>query len=148
MTDDPVRRLADELEIRNLVARLAHLADMGDLEAEYLPLFTEDATWEFPWSADSEAEPAKVTGHEASLADRRQRRADGFQGPETNTRHVNTTLAVRVDGSDTAEAESYWLFVAETNSAEPKVRGIGHYRDTFRRTRDGWKMARREIIPG
>ncbi len=148
MTDDGTRRLADELEIRNLVARLAHMADRGDLESEYLPLFTDDATWEFPGSADATAAGAEVSGHEAILADRRQRRGAGFQGPDTHTRHVNTTLAVRVDGSDTAEAESYWMFVGATDTGEPKVRGIGHYLDTFRRTPDGWKLARRRITPG
>jgi hypothetical protein len=147
MSDDN-RLIADELEIRNLVARLAHVADMGDLESEYLPLFVEDAVWEFPGSADENAEAARVTGHAEILADRRQRRGDGFQGPGTNTRHVNTTLLVRVDGSDTAHAESYWLFIGDTNTAEPKLRGIGHYEDTFRRTPDGWKMANRKIRPG
>jgi 3-phenylpropionate/cinnamic acid dioxygenase small subunit len=121
---------------------------MGDLEREYLPLFTEDAEWELPGGADPAATPAVVAGHEAILADRVQRRASGFQGPGTNTRHVNTTLAVRVDGTDTAEAESYWMFVGDTTSAAPVVRGIGRYHDTFRRTPAGWKLARRRIVPG
>jgi 3-phenylpropionate/cinnamic acid dioxygenase small subunit len=148
MTDDEIRRLSDELEIRNLVARLAHLADTGDLEKEYLPLFTEDAEWVFPGGADPAAGGAAVSGHEAILADRLQRRGSGFQGPGTNTRHLNTTLAVHVDGSDTAEAESYWLFVTGTGRAEPQISGIGCYLDTFRRTPAGWKLARRQIIPG
>jgi hypothetical protein len=148
MTETEIGRLADELEIRNLVARLAHGADMGDLETDYLPLFTEDATWRFPGGADRAAEAATVSGREAILADRRRRRASGFQGPGTNTRHVNTTLAVRVDGSDTAQAESYWLFIGDTNGGNPQVRGVGHYHDVFRRTADGWKLARRTITPG
>jgi 3-phenylpropionate/cinnamic acid dioxygenase small subunit len=146
--DQAARRLADELEIRNLVARLAHVADRGDLESEYLPLFTEDAEWCFPGGADGAATAATVVGHDAILADRRRRRGSGFQGPGTNTRHVNTTLAVRVDGSDTAEAESYWMFVGDTNTGAPQVRGIGHYHDQFRRTPEGWKLARRTITPG
>ncbi|MDA8044437.1 MAG: nuclear transport factor 2 family protein [Actinomycetota bacterium] len=148
MTDDELGRLEDELAIRNLVARLAHLADAGDLEADYLPLFTEDAEWCFPGSADAEAEPATVRGLEAIRADRVARRASGFQGPGSHTRHVNTTLAVRVDGSDRAEAESYWMFVGDTRSPAPQLRGIGHYSDEFRRTSDGWKLARRTITPG
>ncbi len=60
---------------------------------------------------------------------------------------MNTTLLVRVDGSDTAEAESYWLFVSDT-TGEPVIRSIGHYHDTFRRTADGWKMSHRKISPG
>ena len=148
MTADEVRRLADEMDIRNLVARLAHVADMGDLKSEYLPLFTDDAVWEFPGGMDQAAEPARVTGPEAILADRLKRRESGFQGPGTHTRHVNTTLAVRVDGSDSAEAESYWMFVTGTDTAEPQVRGIGLYQDTFQRTAEGWKLSRRRILPG
>jgi hypothetical protein len=130
MTGDQAQLAADELEIRNLVARLAHMADMGDLEKEYLPLFTEDAEWQFPGSADSNAEPAVVAGHDAILADRIKRRTSGFQGPGTNTRHVNT------------------MFVGESNTGAPQIRGIGHYHDIFRRTPDGWKLARRTITPG
>jgi len=140
--------LADELEIRNLVARIAHAADMGDLEQDYLPLFTDDAVWEFPGGADDAAAAASVAGRAAILADRVQRRAAGFQGPGTSTRHVNTTLAVRVDGSDRAEAESYWMFLGSTDTPTPQVRGIGHYHDTFRRVGGSWKLARRRITPG
>ena len=148
MTADPHRLVADELAIRNLVARLAHMADAGeDLEADYLPLFTDDAVWEFPGNPTEELEESRVTGHAEILADRRARRADRFQGPGTNTRHLNTTLAVRVDGSDTAEAESYWLFVGDTTTT-PVVRAIGHYHDTFVRTPEGWKLARRRITTG
>ena len=146
--DDAQRRLADELEIRNLIARLAHMADTGDLDAEYLPLFTDDAEWVFPGGADPAAGKATVKGHAAIRADRVQRRGSGFQGPGTGTRHLNTTLAVRVDGSDTAEADSYWMFIGDTASGDPKVRGVGQYHDTFERTPSGWKLARRQIIPG
>lgn len=40
------RELEDERQIRNLVARLGHLADYGDLD-EYMTLFTDDAVREF-----------------------------------------------------------------------------------------------------
>ncbi len=148
MTSDDLRRLSDELEIRNLVARLAHMADTGDLRSDYLPLFTEDAVWEFPGGPDPGAEPAKVSGSLEILADRLKRRQSGFQGPGSHTAHVNMTLAVRADGSDTAEAESHWLFVKATDTAEPRIAGMGRYHDTFRRTNDGWKLSHRRILPG
>ena len=43
--DDQLQRVADELEIRNLVARLAQTADEGSLE-EYAALYTDDAIWD------------------------------------------------------------------------------------------------------
>ncbi len=138
--DDLARRVADELEIRNLVARLAQLADMDsdDLSA-YVRLFDEDATWEMPGA------PTRH-GRADILEGGKQRRASGTQGPGTHTRHVITTLAVWVEG-DRARSEAYYLFVGNTNGT-PELRSIGHYNDTFRRTPDGWKMLRRVITPG
>ena len=41
-------RIADELAIRNLIARVAHLADMGVDPDEYVENFTEEADWLMP----------------------------------------------------------------------------------------------------
>ncbi len=134
------QQLADDLEIRNVVATLAHLADMApaeDLDA-YLALFTEDARWEMPGSIIEGIENI----HQGALG----RRAQGIQGPGTDTRHVITTQAVTVDG-DTAEGQAYFMMVSDTQ-ATPQIRMIGVYRDTYRRTPEGWKLARRVITPG
>ena len=120
---------------------MAHLADDGDLETQYLALFTEDASWERPGF-----DPVK--GHADILAAARERRRSKMQGPGTNTRHVNTTLWVSVDSADEAHAQSYWLFLSDTNASPPVVRSCGRYVDTFRRTPDGWKMASRQILNG
>jgi 3-phenylpropionate/cinnamic acid dioxygenase small subunit len=145
--DDAVRLVRDEQEIRNLVAHLAHLADMDPDLDDYLDCYTDDAVWEFPGNESESLGHSRTEGKAEIAADRRQRRGDRFQGPGTNTRHVNTTLAVRVDGSDTAEAESYWLFVGDTTGT-PVVRSIGHYLDRFSRTPSGWKLSSRQITTG
>lgn len=135
-----LRRLADELAVRNLVARFAHLADMSgadDLD-EYMDMFTDDASWEMPGN--------ERHGKAAILAGARERRQAGQQGPGANSRHVITTLAVRVEG-DEAIADSYFLAVRDTDSV-PAIGMIGHYHDTFRRHGDGWKLARRRITFG
>ena len=136
-----LRRLADELEIRNLVARLAHLADTSgpDDLAEYIDLFTSDATWEMRGS--------ELRGRVEILEGARQRRRSGQQGPGTNSRHVITTQAVRFEATDSATSDAYFLFVADTTGA-PVIRLIGHYHDAFRREQGGWKLARRQITPG
>jgi uncharacterized protein (TIGR02246 family) len=132
------QRLADELEIRNLVARLAQLADMGDLD-EYVSLFTEDASWEMPG--------APRRGQADILAGARDRRNSGTTGPGSNTRHVISTLSVQSHGSDEAVSDCYWLFYANTTT-KPAVQLMGHYHDTLVRQPDGWKLARREIAFG
>ena len=139
MTDTVMtQRLIDELEIRNLVARLAQLADMGDLD-EYVSLFTEDASWEMPG--------APRHGRADIMAGAQDRRNSGTTGPESHTRHVISTLLVQSDGSDKATADSYWLFYGNTTTT-PAVQLMGHYHDTLHRTPKGWRLARREITFG
>ena len=133
--DAAVDRLLAEQEIRNLIARLAHLADDGDIE-EYLDLWTEDATWT--------AEGVPHTGRDARRARIHAHRADGTQGPGTSSRHLNTTLWVAVD-SDEATAQSYYVYMRDATTA-PHVARTGRYYDTFRRTPDGWKYAERRIV--
>jgi ketosteroid isomerase-like protein len=126
----------DERQIRNLIARLAHLADYGDLDV-YMSLFTEDAVWD---NTDR-----SCRGQAAIRADRVHRRGNGTQGPGTHTRHVNTTLWVEVDGSDSASAHSYFLYVRDADGT-PTLELTGRYHDTLRRTPNGWKIAHRRII--
>jgi 3-phenylpropionate/cinnamic acid dioxygenase small subunit len=128
----------DELEIRNVLARIAHHSDMGHLD-DYGAQFTEDAYWELPGA------PAKHGRSEIQAAGA-ARRAEGVTGPGSHTRHVISTVAVTVHG-DSATAESYWQFYADTADT-PVLRSMGHYRDTFRRTPHGWRLARREITGG
>lgn len=134
-TSTTTELLEDDRQIRNLVARLAHLADYGDLD-EYMTLFTDDATWDLPGG--------RCDGAAAIRSDRESRRAAGGQGPGTDTRHMNTTLWVDVDGSDVATAHSYFVFVRDAGSS-PTVALTGRYLDTFRRTSAGWKLSSRTI---
>lgn len=147
MQDDKARRAADELAIRNVLARLAQLADDGDLN-EYVSLFTEDGVWEGPATGQpSGADFKRVRkGHADLLAGAKERRAQGIQGPNTNTHHVVTNTAIQLNG-DTATAKSFYMYLVNTHK-KPEVSLMGVYNDTFRRTPKGWKMARRVITPG
>lgn len=131
-----VRRLDDDRQIRNLLARIAHLADYGDLE-EYVQYFTDDARWH------SAAGVVNV-GREAILSDRERRRAERTQGPGAGKRHFSTTLCIEVDGSDVARAHSYYLFT-EDEGDRHVVKHAGRYEDTLHRTAEGWKLASRRI---
>lgn len=130
-----VRSVRDELDIRNVLARIAHLTDRGDLDL-YAEQFTEDAVWETPG-----AEPSR--GRDRIRSDSATRRSRGVTGPGTHTMHVISTVTVTLHG-DAATAESYWQFFSKTN-ATPVLRSMGQYRDTFLRTADGWRLARRQI---
>jgi 3-phenylpropionate/cinnamic acid dioxygenase small subunit len=147
--DADVQLVADELEIRNRVAELAQLADTApDDELDgYLALLTEDATWVVV--ADNELlKTQERKGHSEILEGVRQRRAEGVQGPGTDTRHVVSTLVVTFETSDRAMARCYWQYYAKASSSAPVLALMGEYRNTFVRTPSGWKLARREVIPG
>lgn len=136
----------DELEIRNVVAALAQLADGGEVEA-YLELFAPDAVWVVPAIPQTGVAASELRGVDAIGEGVRQRRATGVQGPGTHTAHVVTTTVVEFDGDDTAAARSTWLFLADTVTA-PRLQSVGRYRDTFIRTPAGWRLSRREIALG
>jgi hypothetical protein len=144
---DPMQRCMAESEIRNVVARLGHLADDGDID-EYLSLIAEDASW-------GGAGRAVRTGHADLRARVIEDRTAGIQGPGTATRHLNTTLWVEVDDEDHAHAESYFLYITNANGGTagstardtaPIVQLTGRYRDTFVRVDGRWRMQTRTIV--
>jgi len=149
LTDQRLAKLADEFEIRNLVARIAYLADFGEDLVEYLTLWTEDGVYDVrePVGAKPDAQKIarKVAGRAALEENRKMLRSTGFQGPGTDLWHLNTTLSVKVGDDDTAEADSYWVLAV--GRGDPKIHLLGHYHDTFRRTDDGWKLAYRLVTP-
>ena len=144
---DEALRLArlheDDRQIRNLVARIVHLADYGDLD-EYMTCFTEDAVWEGPSSPNTPQVRVVNEGAAAIRADREGRRRAGTQGAGARIRHVNTALWIDLDGTDTATAHSYFAYIRDADTT-PTLGLAGRYRDTFRRTAQGWKLAHRSV---
>lgn len=144
MSDD-LRRLADEMAIRNILARIAHLADEGDLN-EYISYFTEDASWGF---LAGPGEPPLIPpkkGRADILAGAQERRRAGTQGPGTHTRHVLSTTWVKVEG-DSATSGSHLVFYRNCNTT-PAITNVTVYSDRFVRQADGWKLADRQIRLG
>ena len=141
-TDGMGDATSDELAIRNVIARLAHLADGGDLD-QYLSLMTEDVVWSMPANPGVGLPASERHGHEEIAAGVRDRTAQHLQGPGSDTMHVVTSVAVELRG-DEATSESTFLFFG-TATQQPTVRSMGRYRDELRRTDDGWKLARRTI---
>jgi 3-phenylpropionate/cinnamic acid dioxygenase small subunit len=135
-----------DAEIRTVLARIAQLADTGDLE-EYLTLFTEDAVWGMPDNPAVGMTANEKKGHAEILAGAQERRASGLQGPGTESRHVLTTIAIDVESEDRATARSYFLFFDST-STTPTLRTMGQYDDVLVKGERGWQLARRRITVG
>ena len=143
---DGSNRSPDEFEIRNVLARLAQLADTGDTD-EYVSLLTDDVVWAMPPNPAIGLAASERRGHDEIAAGQRDRMVDGHQGPGSNTMHVVSTISVRFDGDDAATAHSYFQFWTSTTT-DPTLTSIGRYEDTFQRTPSGWKLARRKITFG
>ena len=135
-----------DAEIRTLLARIAQLADTGDLD-DYLTCFTDDAVWAMPdnpamgMTANTRRGQAEI--REAAA----ERRASGLLGPGTTNRHVLTTIAVTVESEERATARSYFLFFG-TTSTTPTLRTMGQYDDVLVRGEHGWQLAYRAITVG
>jgi 3-phenylpropionate/cinnamic acid dioxygenase small subunit len=140
-----VEHFADDVAVMKLIARIAHLADIGDL-ADYAECFTDDATWKLPADSGVGLPPQTRTGVADILQGAQERRAIGMQGPASKTRHVVSTIDVEVDG-DTARSRAYWRYYGQTD-ATPQLLTMGQYDDEFRRTSTGWRLQQRTIIRG
>jgi uncharacterized protein (TIGR02246 family) len=136
---DPGQAASDELAVRSVIVRLAQYADGLGTVDQYADLFTEDAEWLMPG--------APRHGRDEIRNGSVERRASGGVGPGSNSRHVVTSTAMEFTSPDEAVADSYFVYLVETDVAA-RVQLVGHYHDTVVRTADGWKMARREVSFG
>jgi len=137
---------ADQLELANLVARIAHLADSGDLDS-YATCFADDAEWWPPEEPGVDVSTDPAFGLEAILASARDRRDRGVQGPGTNTRHVVSTSAFTIDSPDRARGLSYWRYYTHSNET-PQLRTQGEYHDEFVRVQGQWRLQKRTLLRG
>ena len=130
----------DELAIRNVLARVAHLTDGrgGNLD-DYVELWTDDCMWSSPVAGTWH-------GHDGHRARHARFRAAGVQGPGASSFHVLTTVWVNVRGDD-ADALSTWMLVTRWSGA-PSIEDIGTYTDSLRRTSSGWRLVTRMVEQG
>jgi 3-phenylpropionate/cinnamic acid dioxygenase small subunit len=135
-----------DAEIRTLLARIAQVADSGDLD-EYVALFTDDAVWAMPDNPVLGLTANEKRGTGEIRAGVEERRAGGVQGPGSGTRHVLTTTAVFVESDKRATARSYFQFYGDTTS-QPVLRNVGQYDDVLVRGEHGWQLAYRTITFG
>ncbi len=126
---------SDELAIRNLIAKIAHLADDGDLD-EYMMCFASDAVW------GGGGQPMRE-GSAAILQGAQDRRKKALSGPGTYSRHVIATSWIELD-SKAALARSVFHFYIDINTA-PKLVALGVYKDTFSKSNGSWLLQRREL---
>jgi len=121
---------------RELVMRYAMARDQLADEA-FAELFTDDATLLVGGQ--------QIRGH----AQLRARLAPGAGAPDTT--HLMSSVVIDPQTSTTASGLSYVsVYVAQPTQETPaaaRLAAVGEYRDQFRLTEDGWRIARREFAP-
>jgi ketosteroid isomerase-like protein len=125
----------DEIEIRNLIARLARLTDIGTVE-EYLEAFTDDAVLEIPGLPIRSGTEGLRSGSLGS-------RETGAAGPGSNTMHFLGAISVNLDGDTATSDTTFFLFKDTSTSPTPAT--AGRYHDLFVRTPKGWRLRHRNI---
>jgi ketosteroid isomerase-like protein len=126
---------ADELEIRNLIARFAWASDIGTID-DYMSVFTDDAAIEIPGM------PAR-NGLEGLRSGAKKGREKGVFGPGSNSMHFLGSTDVMLDGG-TAETVTTFVLYRDITTT-PTATMAGRYYDRFLRTTAGWKLSYRRI---
>ena len=130
MDTNALQRLADELAIRELVARYNYAIDEGRPE-EWVATFVPDGTFE-------STALGTHTGPEALHTF-----AAGYIAAVTG-RHCTSDFVIDIDGD---EARSRCYLIAVNNAAAPIISATAVYDDVLRRTPDGWRFVHRKVSP-
>lgn len=68
----------------------------------------------------------------------------GGDTPKTKSCHLFTNEIINISG-DQASAVTKWIFVAPSESNQPRMVFVGHYEDTLIREDNRWKFLRRVV---
>ena len=130
----------DRFLIMELMDRYGVVHDFGSPE-EYADLFT------------AEGEIGTSTkGREALIAQakRDHERFSAPPGPDGKVssimRHIISNRVVKLTGPDTAEGSCYVITMINDKKDGPLVMSLSRYVDRYARTKDGWRIAHRDIV--
>ncbi len=122
-----------------LITKYTHIADFGP-GASMPDIFTEDGVW--------------TSGQETYEGQAQLLEFFGRDKGHAKSRHVSSNMLVTLTGDDEAEGLSYFTLYRYTEE-KPRVPDLddqpvilGEYRDLYRRTADGWRIARRQADVG
>lgn len=130
----------DRFLIMELMDRYGVVHDFGTPE-EYADLFTPDGQI-----------GTRIKGREALIAQakRDHERFSAPPGPDGKVssimRHIISNRVVKLTGPDSAEGSCYVITIINDKEEGPLVMSISRYVDRYARTRDGWRIAHRDIV--
>ena len=132
---------ADELQIRNLIARYAYAIDGGEKEA-FASLFLEDGAWNRenppPATQDGSGPPQAVRGR-AGLMDLIETAT--IPRWQLKARHQMTDVLVEPGADENSAKVLYRALVTDWREGPGRVALCVNYKAACVRTDDGWKFA-------
>ena len=133
-------RYADDCEeIRQLAAEYNWRLDAGDVEA-WVACFTEDGSFSCVGLPEGDLRGGIHTGRETL----REYGRNHYAINKGRVRHWNWNLLIDVDG-DEATLRCYMNAFGAGRAESAELRFTGFYRDTLRRTSEGWRFVSREV---
>ena len=126
----------DRAEITDLIARVAHVSDHGDVD-DYFHLYTKDASWEY----------ASMTFRSinAIVENARKGREIGGVGPGSDIRHIVTTMSVDYPARGRGGRQLRSRRQPHHIASHPSLHGaLPGYPSA---SPDGWRITRREVTP-
>jgi hypothetical protein len=131
----------DRFLIMELMDRYGVIHDFGTPE-EYADLFTEDGEI-----------GTRTKGRQALIetAKRDHEKYSAEPGPDGKVssimRHIISNRIVKLTGPDTAEGSCYVITVINDKKGDgPLVMSLSRYVDRYKKTKDGWRIAHRDIV--
>lgn len=125
--------------IRRLAAQYNWCLDAGEIEG-WVACFTEDGVFSCVGLPEGDPRGGSHKGHDAIRAYHQGH----FAINKGRVRHWNWNLLIDVDG-DEATLRCYFNAFGAGRADSAELRFTGFYRDTLRRTGDGWLFVTREV---
>jgi uncharacterized protein (TIGR02246 family) len=126
----------DNEEVRRLLAQYCRLLD-GRQYVDFGRLFAPDGVWLL--GGREHRGPAAVAAYMDQLL---------LDHPERRSLHMNTNVAIQVDGGTATATSDFTMFVHEGH-APWSVLTVGRYVDELARrpAGEGWRFVRRQLFP-
>jgi hypothetical protein len=130
----------DRLAIQEVIARYAHAYDDGDA-ASFADVFTDDGVFEI--FASGRGAPVARLQSSAEIRDWAARRLAARRGRFTSRHHQSSILFEDLTPTSARTRTAVLVTHQGVSEAAPRVTTSGAYRDRWRKTSTGWRIAHR-----
>ena len=136
-------QIADRLEIAEVIAKYSYAADFSDPDA-FAALFVEDGIFEF-YIRDAKEPYERRVSREVIRA-KQESRKESKRISGIKTAHHQSGLIFIELTADTARTQNMLLHTVQgADETVPRITSSATYFDNWRKTSDGWRIAKRVI---